>query len=139
MSLSVYINFKQPTRHNYFLSHPYIYDGLSDADMANYDIDEYWEANITHNLGEMASQVPLGDISLYDVCWRPEEVFNEPTTNDLVPLLTAGITYMLANRKQLSQYNPKNGWGSYDALMKFLLNYKQACEDYPDCKIEVSR
>lgn len=139
MSLDVYIKFKEPRRSNYFLEHPYIYDGLTEGDKANYRIKEYWSANITHNLGEMASHIPVDNTTLYMVCWRPEEI-NIKTVGEVLPLLIKGIHYMIDHRKELLQYNSPNGWGTYEGFMKFLLNYKQACEDNdPECIIEVSR
>ena len=139
MSLDVYIKFKEPKQSNYFLEHPYIYNSLTEGDKANYRIKEYWNANITHNLGKMANYIPVGNTTLYMVCWRPEEI-NITTVKELLPLLIEGIHYMIDHRKELLQYNSPNGWGIYDDFMKFLLNYKQACEDNdPECLIETDR
>lgn len=33
----------------------------------------------------------------------------------------------------------ENGWGSYDSFLKFLIEYKEACEDHPGYIIEASR
>ena len=143
MSLDVCIKFKKPRQENYFLSHPYIYNGLTDYDKECYYEEVCWAANITHNLGKMASRVTIGtggaDTTLYMVCWRPEEIFERPTTDLILPALIQGIEYMIEHRKELLQYNSPNGWGTYEGFMKFLLNYKQACEDNPDCEIEVGR
>ena len=40
---------------------------------------------------------------------------------------------------EFKKYNPPNGWGSYEGLLKFVRDYRNACEDYPDAEIEVSR
>lgn len=141
MSLDVYIHFKKPRSSNYFLEHPYIYDFLSDADRAAFYETDCWSANITHNLGEMAAHVPVffnNVTNLYQACWRPEEM---PITNtdDMLRCLTQGLMYMIANRKELLKYEAPNGWGTYNGFMKFILNYKQACEDNPDCLISASR
>lgn len=139
MSLDVYIKFKEPKQSNYFLEHPYIYTRLTEYDKQNFTIEHYWSANITHNLGEMASNVPIEDTNLYMICWRPEEI-NIKTVKEILPLLIKGIHYMIDHRKELEQFNSPNGWGTYNGFMKFLLNYKQACEDNnPECEIEVSR
>ncbi len=119
MSLSVYIN----------------YSNIPESD----NDEEYWSANITHNLGIMARQIPVGSTSLYMAVWRPEEIFRYPTTNVMLTFLVKGINYMVCHRKELLPYEPDNGWGTYDGFMKFLLDYKQACEDNPDCLIEVYR
>ena len=139
MGLDVEIKFKEPRQSNYFLEHPYIYSHLTEGDKANFTEESRWSANITHNLGEMADHVPVGDTTLYKACWRPEEI-GIKTAGELLPLIVEGLHYMIDHRKELEQYNSPNGWGSYNGFMKFLLNYKEALEDNgPDCEIEVSR
>ena len=135
MSLDVIIKFKESRKCNFFLDHPYIYSGLSDRDKENFSEEDSWWGNITHNLGEMARQVPIDDTTLYMVCWRPEEIGLE-TVGQILPLLIKGIHYMIDHRKELLEFESPNGWGTYNGFMKFLLNYKQACEDNdPECKI----
>lgn len=139
MSLDVFIKYKEPKESNYFLEHPYSYNHLSEADKAAYYEEKYWDANITHNLGEMADHIPVDNTTLYYVCWRPEEI-GIKTVSDILPLLIKGLHYMIDHRKELEQYNSPNGWGTYNSFMKFLLNYKQACEDNKlECLIKVSR
>lgn len=142
MSLDVTIKFKKPRPANYFLEHPYIYDHLSDVDKANYNDEDHWSANITHNLNQMAMHVPImfkgRPTTLYYICWRPEEI-NASTTDEILPALIDGICYMVHHRFKLMEFNPENGWGTYEGLMKFLLNYKQACEDNPGCTISAYR
>lgn len=143
MSLDVSIFFRKPKQSNYFLEHPYIYNNLSERDKECYREAERWSSNITHNMGVMARNVPISteklSTNLYQVCWRPEEIGVE-TVGVILPLLISGIHYMIDHRKELLQYNPENGWGDYDSFMKFLLDYKQACEDNdPECKIETYR
>lgn len=142
MSLDISIIYKEPKQSNYFLEHPYSYDKLSEQDKNNYNESDRWHANITHNLGNMASHVPIKigllDTDLYIVLWRPEKI-GIKTINNLLPLLVKGIYYMIDHRIELEQYNAPNGWGTYNDFMKFLLNLKQACEDNDrDCLIEVS-
>ena len=144
MSLDVHIKYNGEKRANYFIDHPYIYDDLSQGDLENFSIDQEWSANITHNLGGMASHVPVKlkdgtQTTLYYVCWRPEEILDKPNTNDVLDLLIQGLMYMIEYRKELLQYESPNGWGTYNGFMKFLLNYKQACEDNPNCKVETDR
>ena len=143
MSLDVYIKYREPKNANYFLDHPYTYSGLSDADKENYGIETEWSANITHNLGNMADQIPViineMETTLYYICWRPEEIFETPTTDLVLEGLLQGINYMLLHRKELLEFESPNGWGTYAGFMKFLLNYKQACEDNLGCEVEVSR
>lgn len=143
MSLDVYITYKKPRSENYFLNHPYSYNNLSERDRMNYREESYWTANITHNLGEMASKIPITfkdkSTTLYYACWRPEEI-GARTVADVLPMLIQGLHYMIDHRKELMQFESPNGWGTYNGFMKFLLNYKQACEDNDsDCEIEADR
>ena len=94
----------------------------------NKEDDSEWIANITHNLGEMADHIPVGNTTLYYVCWRPEEI-GIKTVGDILPLLTEGIHYMIDHREELEQYNSPNGWGTYKSFIGFLLDYKHACEN----------
>lgn len=132
MSLDVTIKFKEPRMLNYYLEHPYIYDHLTKQDETSYYMEDHWSANITHNLGKMASNIPVDfngtPTTLYYACWRPEEIGAE-RVSDILPMLIQGIHYMVDHRKELVQFNAENGWGTYEGFMKFLLNYKQACED----------
>lgn len=139
MSLDVHIIFKESRQSNFFLEHPYSYDYLSDGDKENFSEEDHWWGNITHNLGEMASNIPVGNTTLYMACWRPEEI-GVTKADQLLPMIVEGLHYMIDHRKELEKYNSPNGWGTYNGFMKFLLNYKQALEDNdPDCEIEVSR
>ena len=63
----------------------------------------------------------------------------EIDTKEMVKILTKGIYIMISKRKSLLRYEPENGWGSYDSFLKFLIEYKEACEDNPGCVIEASR
>ena len=143
MSLDVTINFKESKRANYFLDHPYIYDDLSEHDKACFSEEDHWSANITHNLVQMAQAVPVKfgtmDTTLYYACWRPEQI-GAKTVADVLPMLIQGIHYMIDHRAELVKYNPENGWGTYEGFIKFLLNYKQACEDNdPECTVTTWR
>lgn len=103
--------------------------------------DREWVANITHNMNKMAQRIFVSENkeTLYDSVWRPEELYREIYTNEMKNVLTKGICIMISKRKSLLRYEPKNGWGSYDSFLKFLIEYKEACEDNPGYIIEVSR
>lgn len=94
---------------------------------------EVYEANLTHNLGEMAEQA-----SLYQALWRPEEL-NLKTAQQLIPYLEEGLAKLNSDPKKYKEYNPPNGWGDYNTLLKFVENYLIACQENPTSKIEVSR
>lgn len=103
--------------------------------------DRKWVVNITHNMNKMAQKIFVSENkeTLYDYVWRPEELGREIDTKEMVKILTKGIYIMISKRKSLLRYEPENGWGSYDSFLKFLIEYKEACEDNPGCVIEASR
>ncbi len=95
--------------------------------------------NITHNLGKMAAEVKLSNgLTLYDVLWRPDE-HGLKFAKDISELLDEGWNILLAEPNRFIQFNPENGWGSYEGLEKFVYKYRNACWDYPDAELSVSR
>lgn len=92
-----------------------------------------YEGNITHNLVQMAIEV-----GIYEALWRPEEL-KAKKAKDIISLLSEGLKKLKENPKKFEKYNPINGWGSYDVLIIFVEGAYNACEEYPECKIEVSR
>lgn len=92
-----------------------------------------YEANITHNLGNMA-----GDAGIYGYLWRPEEVGIE-TAGQLVEPLRAGLARLRGDPVTFRQHNPSNGWGDYDGLVRFVSAYLAACEEYPNARVRASR
>jgi hypothetical protein len=92
-----------------------------------------YQANITHNLNVMAKEA-----GAYEVLWRPEEL-GMTKAGELVPMLRAALERLVADPERYRKYNPENGWGSYDGLVKFIYEYLCACETHPDADIEVSR
>jgi hypothetical protein len=95
--------------------------------------------NITHNLGKMADQVLLSDgNTLYKILWRPEEC-GYAFAKDISELLDEGFNILLSDPQTYKKYNPENGWGSYESLVKFVYNYRNACWDIPEAELSVSR
>ena len=97
-----------------------------------YETNEVFSANITHNLGTMASEA-----GIYHHLWRPEEI-NIYKAKELINPLREGLHMLKSDRIKFEQYNPSNGWGNYDNLVEFVQNYLDACYNYPEAKIEVS-
>lgn len=98
-----------------------------------------YDANITHNLGKMASAVVLeSGLTLYQCLWRPEEV-GITHAKCLGEYLDEGFNILLSDPERYKQYNPENGWGSYDGLVDFVYKYRNACWDNPEAEICVSR
>lgn len=93
----------------------------------------YYDSNITHNLTRMADKA-----GVYYALWRPEEK-GWSKASDLIPVLEKGLKELKAKPDYFKQFNPDNGWGSYENLMEFVENYLSACKEYPDSIISVSR
>ena len=92
----------------------------------------YW-ANITHNLGGMANAA-----GLYLPLWQPGKV-GITTAKQLIEPLREGLELLMRNPDQFIPLNPSNGWGNYDGLIIFVREYLEACEQYPDARVEASR
>ena len=95
--------------------------------------------NITHNLTKMASEVELeSGLTLYQVLWRPEEV-GITHASCLAEYLDEGFNILLSDPEKFKKFNPENGWGSYDGLVNFVYEYRNACWDNPTAEVRVSR
>ena len=98
-----------------------------------------WDYNITHNLGKMAAQVRLSNgHTLYQVLWRPEEIDIE-YAGEIIRWLEEGLSMLLSDPEKYKEYNPENGWGSYEGLVQFVEEYIKACVANADAKIETCR
>jgi len=95
--------------------------------------------NITHNLGKMAGEVKLSnDLTLYDILWRPDE-HGLKFAKEISELLNEGWNTLLSEPEHFKQWDPENGWGSYEGLVDFVYKYRNACWDNPDAELRVSR
>lgn len=101
--------------------------------------------NITHNLGAMAREVKYGlewkgegELSLYDVLWHPDK-HGFKYARDLEDLLDIGWNILLSDPEKFKKYNPENGWGTYEGLCDFVYHYRNACWDYPEAELSISR
>ena len=112
-------------------------------------VADLFNANVTHNLGEMASEC-----GLYNPLWRPYRLFNvtddeayegtrEDDMNilaeDIVDALKKGLEILLSDPKKYKQFNPSNGWGTYEGLVKMTTNYIEACDKYPKARVRTCR
>ena len=112
--------------------------------------------NITHNLGKMASHVPITQPlvpkkyrNLYYIMWRPYEFFTKGwglfrpdgklRLKDVKEYLEEALEYLLSHEKQLSKYNPENGWGHYENFVHCLPEYIRACYKWPNAVLEIDR
>lgn len=97
------------------------------------EIENFFSANITHNLGKMAEAA-----GIYKHLWRPEEI-GITKASQLIEPLESGITLMEAKPDHFKKFNAPNGWGLYEHFMPWLREYLEACKKYPDATINVSR
>lgn len=111
-----------------------------------------FEANITHNLNEMAAKA-----GIYEACWRPYRLHSEykPSDNyviemefedsvtikakDIIPLLEKGYEDMKNRPKFYEKFNSTNGWGLYIHFLPWVKKYLDACKEYPDAIVKVDR
>ena len=117
-----------------------------------FETSEVFNYNITHNLTKMANAC-----GLYEALWRPHllksnwiemqdydkeykfETDNPSEAWEIITKLKEGIEELKSNPEKYKKYNPDNGWGSYEGLVEFLINYLEACHNYPESVVEVSR
>jgi hypothetical protein len=117
------------------------------------ETEEVYDANITHNLGEMADKA-----GIYEALWRPHRLkegynipeedndaeyeFEEANTtkaSEIIPYLEKGLADLKARPKYFETFNSPNGWGMYVNFVPFVEKYLNACKQYPDATVEVSR
>ena len=92
-----------------------------------------YDANITHNLGKMA-----GEAGIYYALWRPEEI-EKSKAKDIIELLEKGLADLKARPEHFEKFNSPNGWGMYEHFVPFVEKYLEACKEYPETDIHVSR
>ena len=110
-----------------------------DVDLMVTQPTSVYSANITHNLGKMASEVKLSNgKTLYEVLWRPDE-HGMKFAKDISELLDEGWNILLSDPDKFKQFTPTNHWGSYEGLCDFVYKYRNACWDQPDAELSISR
>lgn len=92
-----------------------------------------FSSNITHNLNDMATEA-----GIYQHLWRPEEI-NITTARELIEPLRQGLHNLKSEPERYKKFNPVNGWGDYEGLVKFVETYLNACYEYPNAKVSVDR
>lgn len=111
-----------------------------------------YDANITHNLGDMAKKA-----GIYEALWRPymlkegyvptedyskEMEFEESVeirAYEIIPILEKGLDDLKARPEYFKKYNSPNGWGTYDNFVPFVEKYLNACKEYPEAIVDVWR
>lgn len=95
--------------------------------------DYLYHTNITHNLGAMANEA-----GIYKHLWRPEEI-NITTAKGLIIPLQEAIKDMKKRPEHYKKFNPSNRWGSYESFVPWLEKLLNACAEYPEAKLRISR
>ena len=99
-----------------------------------YEIDdneiEVFDANITHNLNEMAKQV-----GIYEALWHHTRI-NAVYAKDIIGKLDSGYNQLVADPAKYKKFDSPNGWGKYDNFVPFVKKVLDACEKYPNAKIK---
>lgn len=97
------------------------------------EVEQFYDANITHNLGKMAEEA-----GIYKALWRPEEIAITKA-RQLIGPLNAGLRLLQSDPERFKKHNPVNGWGNYDGLVEFISRYLRACEEHPEADVGASR
>lgn len=92
-----------------------------------------YDANITHNLGEMADKA-----GIYRALWRPEEI-GAKYAKDIIEVVKKGLANLKASPEYFENFNSPNGWGMYKHFVPFVSEYLDALKEYPNAEIKVSR
>lgn len=101
--------------------------------VADVESRQWYSGNITHNLAKMADAA-----GIYKALWRPEEV-GVTRAYQLIEPLTAGLERLESDPAKYREFNPPNGWGSYEGLISFIKQYLAACQANPTCAVRVWR
>lgn len=92
-----------------------------------------YDANITHNLGEMADKA-----GIYKALWRPEET-GAKYAKDITEIVEKGLADLKARPEYFEQFNSPNGWGMYEHFVPFVSDYLDVLKEKPDAEIYISR
>lgn len=112
-----------------------------------------YSANITHNLGEMATHA-----SIYNALWRPHRLKDDYTlkmngteyeyefedhvtvfAHEIIKPIERGLLHMKKNPEYYKKYNSPNGWGTYKHFIPFIEEYLTNLKQNPSSKIETDR
>lgn len=95
--------------------------------------DEKFSANITHNLNKMAQEA-----GIYDCLWNAEES-RFLKASDIILILKKGLDWMKKDPDHFKQFNSENGWGTYDHFVPWIEMVLDACKEYPNSLIRISK
>ena len=114
--------------------------------------ETFYDANITHNLGEMAKEAGIYEALRrphrlredYDIAednYEAEHEFEDNVVilaSEIIPVLEKGLNDLKARPEYFEKFNSSNGWGMYENFVPFVEKYLNACKEYPNAIVEVS-
>lgn len=109
-----------------------------------------YDANITHNLAEMAIEA-----GIYEALWRPyrlldgyremdyekEREFEDSHkvfARDIISVIENGLNDLKARPDHFRKFDSPNGWGTYENFVPFVEEYLCAKRSYPDAIVETN-
>lgn len=76
----------------------------------------------------------------WDEAGAPIRDWHGRIASQVAPLLASAIRVIQADVTRFKRYEPSNGWGSVDTMLKgFLKPLLKAMKEYPDAIVKVSR
>ena len=115
-----------------------------DIEEKTYEDNEYFHMNLTHNLTEMAEKCKAEYYSdcitingeratLYDLLWHPKEKLGiEESTLEYLQGLMSCYKVLLKDKDYYRKFNPSNGWGTYEQLVKRTKEYLTVLQSISD-------
>ena len=108
------------------------------------DVEQQTCLNITHNMNKLVDECgKLVDKEYYELIWTPDELLG--VDNGKVPVsfvlqrLPALIADLFKYEKELVQYLPSNGWGTFEGLISFVCDYLKECYKHKEAYIYCCR
>lgn len=90
-------------------------------------------ANLTFNLTDMFKKV----VSLSGLEMENLKILNKTKCNLWTGKFILLLNVAMKHQTTLEQFNPKNGWGSFDTLLETFNELLVMSLDYPDCYFDV--
>jgi hypothetical protein len=98
----------------------------SNIEEKSYESFEVGYFNITHNLTTMADKA-----GLYEIMWHPTTT----VARDFIEPLATGLTRLLNEPEYFKEFNPENGWGTYEYLVEVVSELLILCTKYPEGEV----
>ena len=92
-----------------------------------------FNANITSNLYRMAIEAGVGD-----ELWNPYEL-DISKAGQLIEPLNNAIADMEHRPSHYQKFDAANGWGTYKDFLPWLKRLYDACKEYPNSTVEISK